>query len=142
MKCKLIMNTRRDFLGFVAAGLLTLASSPSWAAPPRVEIIAMPHPPVKVALQPLRAWLAKQDGKLRVIEIDAESPAGKKRLLSVGLTGHVPMLILIDGKHSFQRKDSSRVEFVNFPDVASSPPGIRGNWVAEDVEAVLTSRMK
>ena len=30
------------------------------AAPPVVEIIAMPHPPVKAALSPLREWLAAQ----------------------------------------------------------------------------------
>jgi uncharacterized RDD family membrane protein YckC len=28
----------------------------AWPAPPTVEIIAMAHPPVVAALQPLRAW--------------------------------------------------------------------------------------
>ena len=100
----------------------------------------MAHPPVEAALKPLRDWLARQGGKLQVIELDAESPAGTKRLQAVGLTGHV--LILIDGKHDFQRKHGSKVAFVNFPALPSSPPGIRGNWVTADVEAVLTARMK
>ena len=52
------------------------------------------------------------------------------------------LLILIDGKRGFQRQDGSRVDFINFPAVASSPPGIRGDWVAEDVQAVLKARMK
>jgi hypothetical protein len=42
----------------------------------------------------------------------------------------------------FQRKDGSKVAFVNFPAIASSPPGIRGNWVAADIEAVLTARIE
>jgi hypothetical protein len=126
----------------VAAGVLALATGTTWAAPLTVEIVAMAHPPVQAALKPLRDWLARQGGKLQVIELDAESPAGEKRLQSVGLTGHAPILILIDGTYGFQRKDGSKVGFVNFPAVASSPPGIRGNWVTADVEPVLTARME
>lgn len=137
-----MMKKVRLFMASVAAGVLALAAGTTWAAPPTVEIVAMAHPPVQAALKPLRDWLARQDRKLQVIELDAESPAGEKRLQTVGLTGHVPILILIDGKHGFQRKDGSKVAFVNFPAVAGSPPGIRGNWVTADVEAVLTARMK
>lgn len=136
------MSTRRHFLATLAFSTLALATGSALAAPTVVEIVAMAHPPVQTVLKPLRAWLAGQGGKLRVTELDAESPAGMKRLRSARMTGHVPILILIDGKSGFQRMDGSRVEFINFPAVASSPPGIRGNWVAEDVEAVLTARMK
>lgn len=136
------MNTRRHFLVSIAAATLVLTACPALAAPPTVEIVAMAHPPVQAALKPLRDWLARQGGKLQVIEIDAESPAGGKRLQSIGLTGHVPILILIDGTHGFQRKDGSKVAFVNFPAVAGSPPGILGNWVTADVQTVLTARMK
>lgn len=126
----------------VAAGVLALAAGTTWAGSPTVEIVAMTHPPVQAALKPLRDWLTLQGGKLRRVELDAESPAGETRLQSVGLTGHVPILILIDGKYSFRRKDGSKVAFVNFPAVDSSPPGVRGNWVAGDVEAQLTARMR
>jgi hypothetical protein len=136
------MRTRRAFLVSFATGALMLATHPAWAAPPMVEIIAMAHPPVQTALKPLRDWLAKQGEKLRVVEIDAESPTGAKRLQSAGLTGHIPILILIEGKYGFQRKDGSRGEFVKFPAVAGSPPGMLGNWVTADVEAELTTRMK
>jgi len=136
------MNARRNFMASVTAGAFMLAAGPVLAVTPRVEIVAMAHPPVQAALKPLRDWLARQGGKLQVIELDADSPAGTKRLQTVGLTGHVPILILIDGRHDFQRKDGSKVAFVNFPAIASSPPGIRGNWVTADIEAVLTARMK
>lgn len=136
------MTTRRHFLATLAFAALALATGNALAAPPTVEIVAMAHPPVIAALKPLREWLAAQGGKLRVVELDAESPAGMKRLRSAGLTGHVPILILIDGKSGFQRPDGGRVDFLNFPAIASSPPGIRGNWVTEDVQAVLKARMK
>jgi hypothetical protein len=126
----------------MVVAVLSLAAGAAWAAKPTVEIIAMVHPPVQDALKPLRAWLAKQRGKLRVVEIDAESARGEKRLEAVGLNGHIPIAILIDGKYRFRRKDGSPVAFVNFPDVKDSPPGIRGNWIAADVQAVLRDRIK
>lgn len=136
------MKPRRHFLTSIAAGALMLVAGSALAAPPTVEIVAMAHPPVVIALKPLRDWIARQGKKLRVIELDGETPTGAKRLQSAGLTGHVPILILIDGKHAFLRKDGSRVEFAKFPNVAGSPPGMRGNWVTADVEAVLTDKMK
>ncbi len=136
------MKTRRRFITAMAAGVLSLAAGAAWAAKPTVEIIAMVHPPVQDALKPLRGWLASQGGKLRVVEIDAESAQGEKRLDAVGINGHVPIAILIDGKYRFRRKDGSPVAFVNFPDIKGSPPGVRGDWLTADVQAELTGRIK
>jgi hypothetical protein len=136
-----LMTTRRHFIVVIGIAVLALAADVSSAAPPTVEIIAMGHPPVQSALRPLREWLARQGGRLRVVEVDAEGPQGEKRLAAIGLTGHVPIVILIDGKRQYRRKDGSTVSFVNFPAVKESPPGIRGDWLIEDVQAALTERM-
>jgi hypothetical protein len=136
------MKLRRHFVAIMATGVLSLAAVTAWAAQPTVEIIAMAHPPVEDALKPLRGWLASQGGKLRVVEIDAESARGEKRLGSVGLHGHIPIAILIDGKYRHRRSDGSTVDFVNFPAAKGSPPGITGNWTVADVEGELTGRMK
>jgi hypothetical protein len=136
------MKTRRLFLAALAASALIFAAGPALAAPPVVEIAAMGHPPVKAALQPLRDWLAAQGSKLRVTEIDIEGAEGAKRLQAAGLSGHIPVLILIDGKHAFRRKDGSQVAFVNFPNTPDTPPGARGNWTTADVQAVLAERIK
>ena len=136
------MKIRRRFIATMAAGVLSLAAGAAWAAMPTVEISAMAHPPVRDALKPLRGWLASQGGKLRVVEIDAESAQGEKRLGSVGLKGHIPITILVEGNYRHQRKDGSTVDFVNFPAAKGSPPGITGNWTTADVEAVLTGSMK
>jgi len=101
----------------------------------------MAHPPVQSALKPLREWLSGQAGKVRVVEIDAESSTGVKRLETIGLKGHVPIAILIDGKTQFQRKDGSAVNFINFPNVKESPAGIRGDWLTEDVQAAVVERL-
>jgi ABC-type glycerol-3-phosphate transport system substrate-binding protein len=135
------MNTPLRLLAALAA-CLALATGATHAAPPSVEIVAMSHPPVKMALQPLRDWLAAQGDKLKVREIDSESAEGAKRFQVAGLSGHIPVLILIDGQYKHQRKDGSTVEFVNFPNLPNTPVGARGAWITEDVQAVLTQRIK
>jgi hypothetical protein len=136
------MTKRRDFFRVtLAATALTMVSGLAWAAPPTIEIIAMAHPPVQSALKPLREWLASQGSKVRVVELDAESPQGEKRLEAVGQRGHIPIAILIDGKMQFRRKDGTGVTLLNFPAVKESPAGIRGDWLMEDVQAALLERL-
>lgn len=135
------MTTRRHFISGISAAFLAMASSLSWAATPTVEIIAMAHPPVQSALKPLRDWLASQGGKVKVTEMDAESPPGEKRLAALGMSGHVPIVILVDGKSRYQKKGGETVSFVNFPALKESPPGIRGNWLTEDVQAAVIERL-
>jgi hypothetical protein len=129
---------------FSALALISFLSSAGQvlAAPPVVEIIAMPHPPVKSALFTLREWLAAQGKKVTVNEIDSESAEGVKRMQSVNLSGRIPVLILIDGQYRMKRQDGSTVEFVNFPNQPNTPPGARGNWTTNDVQAALAEKIK
>lgn len=136
-------HTRRRWIAtlMVAVASLTLISA-AHAAQPVVEIIAFAHPPVQSALKPLRDWLAAQGSKVKVVEIDMETPAGEKRLQAVGVTGHVPVVVLIDGQHLHKRADGSVVDFVSFPAGPGTPPGVKGTWSAADVQAVLKPRLK
>lgn len=136
------MKLRHPVFAAAIAGMLILAARSASAAPPVVEIVAMAHPPVKMALAPLRTWLAAQGGQLKVIETDVESPQGEKRLQSIGLAGHVPIVILIDGQYRHKRKDGTALELLNFPAVDGAPAGVRGAWTTADVEALLKERMK
>ena len=131
---------RRTLLAHMAAATLALAMGPAWAAAPVVEIIAFAHPPVQSALQPLRAWLASQGSKMRVVEIDMESAAAEKRLKAIGLKGHIPIVVLVDGQYQHSRKDGSVVAFVGFPTGPGTPAGVKGGWSAEDVQALLKAR--
>lgn len=136
------MIPRRKFLAATAVALSSLAAGNVLAAPPTVEIIAMPHPPVKMALGELRAWLAAQGNKLRVNEFDSESTEGMQRMQAVGLSGHIPILILIDGQYRFPRKEGGKVALINFPNLPNTPPGARGDWTTADVQAILAERIR
>ena len=138
------MQTRRGFLAALAAGAVaTLLWKPAaaLAAQPTVEIIALSHWPVRNALKPARAFLAKLDGRVRVVELNAESPAGEKRIASLGLKGHIPILILVDGSYRFKRQDGSAVEFKDFPAKAANPLGLNGTWSEADFEAVVKAEL-
>lgn len=135
--------SRRHWLATVAAaGASLMLASTAHAAQPVVEIIAFAHPPVQSSLKPLRDWLATQGSRLKVIETDMESTAGAKRLQAVGVTGHVPVVVLIDGQHLHKRADGSSVDLVSFPAGAGTPPGVKGSWSTADVEAILKLRLK
>jgi len=128
---------RRRLLTASAIAVTALSTGMAWAAQPVVEIIAFAHPPVQSALKPLRDWLATQSKKIRVIEIDMESPEAEKRLAALGLKGHIPIVVLVDGKYKHTRQDGSVVEFVSFPNGPGTPAGVKGGWSAEDVQALL-----
>ena len=137
------MATRRDVLiligiGGVAAMRFRHAAA---AAQPVIEVLAMAHWPVQRALKPVRDILGKYDGRVRIVETDIESAEGEKRAKSVGLKGHIPIVILIDGNKSFKRADGTTVEFVNFPAAAGNPMGLNGAWSVADFEAALRAAL-
>ena len=131
---------RRNLFAQLAVTAVSLVAGVAWAGQPVVEIIAFSHPPVQSALKPLRDWLSGQGSKIRVVEMDMESPEAEKRLATIGLKGHIPVVVLVDGKYRHTRSDGSAVEFVGFPNGPGTPAGVKGGWSAQDVQALLKAR--
>ena len=136
------MATRRDVLAALGGAAVSftgiaLAGRARAASPIVVEVLAMAHWPVQRALKPVRDILAKYDGQVKVVDMDIESPDGVKRAKSVGLKGHIPVIILINGNKSFKRADGKTVEFVNFPAAANNPMGLNGAWSMSDFETAV-----
>ena len=136
------MKTLRPLVAALAAAILLHWTQIAAAGQPVVEIISLPHWPVQEALQPVRDALARFGGRIRVIELNADEPDGKKRMKSAGQKGHIPALILIDDMYRYTRPDGTTVEFINFPAAANSPMGLSGAWTAKDVEAALLGRLQ
>jgi len=135
------MPTRRDVvaLGVAAAALVLAKAYEAHSAQPTIEIVALSHYPVRDALKPVRDFLGTLGGQVKVVEIDAESAAGEKRIKDVGLKGHVPMLLLINGSDKFKRADGTQVEFKDFPAKANNPLGLNGSWTVADFEAAVNA---
>lgn len=83
--------------------------------------------------------LATLTGRVKVVEFDAESADGEKRINSTGLKGHVPMLLLINGSDRFKRADGTTVEFKDFPAKAGNPLGLNGSWTVDDFKAAVNA---
>ena len=135
-----MMSRRQVFLMIGAAGV-ALSGGYAAAAQPVVEVLAMTHWPVQKALKPVRDFLAKYDGRVRVVDMDIEGPDGVKRLKAVGLKGHIPIVLLIDGNKSFKRADGKTVDFINFPVAADNPLNLNGTWSVADFEAALRASL-
>ena len=135
------MITRRETLMLIAAVGVASSGRAVLAAQPVVEVLAMAHWPVQKALKPVRDLLAKYQGRVRVTDIDIESAEGVKRLKAVGLKGHIPIVLLIDGNKSFKRADGKTVDFVEFPVAADNPMNLNGTWSVADFEAALRATL-
>ena len=135
------MMSRRQVLLMIGVAGVALSGGYAAAAQPVVEVLAMAHWPVQNALKPVRDLLAKYQGRVRVTEADIESPDGVKRLKAVGLKGHIPIVLLIDGNKSFKRADGKTVDFVNFPVAADNPLNMNVTWSVADFEAALRASL-
>ena len=134
------MATRREFVaGAAASAAIALLAGPARAAPPTIEIVALPHSPVQNALRPVRDFLGSLGVRVKVVELDAESPAGEKRIKAAGEKGHIPILLLINGSDRFKRPDGTQVEFKDFPANADNPLGLNGSWSVSDFEAAVNA---
>lgn len=135
------MISRRQIIFMIGAAGMALSGGYAAAAQPVVEVLAMTHWPVQNALKPVREFLAKYQGRVRVTETDIESADGVKRLKAVGLKGHIPIVLLIDGKKDFKRADGKTVDFVDFPVTANNPMNLNGTWSVADFEAALRASL-
>jgi hypothetical protein len=129
---------------FLVAAILSLAImiTPNiWAASPvKVEIVALDHWPIRRALEQTLEMLKTFGDKVTVQQIDADTKAGKSRLKSSGMKGHIPVVIFVDGefKHTLEGQE---VIFENFPVASDSPMKLDGKWSAGDVKAVIEAKL-
>lgn len=141
MKNGHLKPNRRQVLAACIGALTGLMASPVFAGQPIIEIIAFAHPPVDTALKPTRQWLSQQGAKLRVIEINMESADAQARLKTLGLKGHLPIVIVIDGQYRYTKRDGGEIEFVGFPRGPGTPDGVKSNWATADLEFAVKSRL-
>jgi hypothetical protein len=136
------MVSRREFIVSLAAGVaISILAGPALAAQPTVEIIALTHWPVQNALKPVRDFLGTLGSQVKVVELNAESPDGEKRIKAVGEKGHVPILLLVNDSDKFKRPDGTAVVFKDFPAGAGNPPGLNGTWSVADFEGAVNAAL-
>jgi hypothetical protein len=76
---------------------------------------------------------------VKVVETNMDGPEAQSKLKAIGLTGHLPIVVLIDGQYRYTRPDGSVVQLVSFP-AATGSPAAKGSWSNDDVEAAIKAR--
>ncbi|GAB2715907.1 hypothetical protein [Streptomyces bullii] len=97
-----------------------------------VDVIYLNHPPVQPVLKDIDQVLAGYKEKVSVTRHDADTSEGKEFADEHGLTGHVAIAVLIDGKVSFK----------GFPAGEAPVKSAEGDWEIEDLDAALRQRTK
>ena len=129
------LHTRRYGIVLLAMALVAPALGFAQAAASKVEIIGYSHRPVQAALKPLREWLATQGAAVKLIEIDLDSPQAGERIRALGVKGHFPVVVLINGQFRHTLLGGRAVELVGLPAAGVQPAG--KGWTLDDVKAVL-----
>jgi hypothetical protein len=103
----------------------------------RMEILFMNHGPMQPTIRDLKALLGKYSGKVKADWFDYDQQSGKAFMQRKGITAHIPLVIYINGAHSFN-SGGKQVTFVGFP-TGSGPYQFQGKWTFQDLDRVLGS---
>jgi hypothetical protein len=124
-------------LTLTACGSVTLAPVvpvPSGTA--KVDILYLNHPPVIPVLDQVTARLKPYGDMVKVTRYDFDTPEGAAFAQKMGIMGHDPLAIFVNGSQSF-KLDGRTVTFNSFPQGMGSGMVPDGAWTIDDFDAIL-----
>lgn len=101
-----------------------------------VDIIYLNHPPVLPVLDEVEAVVQPYGDKVKVTRYDFDTSEGAAFAKKMGITGHDPLAIFVNGSQSF-KLDNRTVTFNSFPQGAGTGMVPDGAWTIDDLDAVL-----
>jgi hypothetical protein len=130
-------------LGLAACAALPAGANPAAPVgtplPPgtvSVDIIALNHPPLRPVLAEVDQLLAAYGARVHVTHYDFDTPEGASFATKMGLNGHIPMVIFINGKDTFTL-NGRKVTFESFPQGQGTGMVADGAWTTADLDTVL-----
>lgn len=100
-----------------------------------VEIFYLPHPPAEAIVKKVEPIIAEFP-KFEVREYSFDDPNAKGVIDKYHLTEHMPIVIFIGGKDTFE-VGGKKIELKNFPKGDAFAPSFEGGWSYEDLKTVL-----
>jgi hypothetical protein len=107
---------------------------------PRVEIISLDHPPMQPIVAEIDTLLEPYRDRVTVRHYDAEAEDGKQLAESKGLTGHVSLVVLVNGEPEVTL-DGRTVRFEGFPQGKAPMKSAEGEWTMEDLRSALDQEL-
>ncbi len=118
-------------------GLLLSGPVPARAAGVvRLDILYLNHGPLRPTIRKLHALIDQYPGKVQTHWLDADKSDGRAFEKEHGIHGHVPLLILVDGRKDFVVSGKS-VVFEGFPSGSGPFKEVEGNWSLADLQHLL-----
>lgn len=105
--------------------------------PAKMEILFMNHGPMQPTIRNLKSLIKRYPGKVQASWFDFDQQSGKAFMRERGIKGHVPLLIFINGAHTYD-VGGKMVTFMGFP-TGAGPYQFQGKWTFQDLELVLQS---
>ena len=119
----------------IALVFLVIPSNSFSKEPVQIDILYLDHGPMQPTLRKLRALFPNYGDKITVSWYDFESAEGARFKSKMGITGHLPMAIWIDGQSELMN-NGLKINFQGFPS-GSGPSFFQGKWKFEDLANIL-----
>ena len=102
----------------------------------RLEILYMNHGPMQPTIRNLKELIDSYHGNVNAQWFDADLASGKEFMKKINIRGHIPLLIIVNGKTSFSI-DGEDIIFQGFPTGAGPFKAVEGNWSMGQLRRVL-----
>ena len=96
----------------------------------------MNHGPMRPTIRNLKALFQRNAGRVHVSWFDFDQQSGKSFMSRKGINGHIPLLIYINGDHTFDFGDR-KVTFMGFPTGKGPFRQVQGKWTLQELEQVI-----
>lgn len=122
---------------FLCLGLAHIAT----AAEVRLDILFMNHGPMRPTVSKIQNLLKDYGNKVDAEWYDANLKSGKSFMRDQKITGHIPLLIQINGQSKFTI-DRRAVTLQGFPTGAAPFKRVEGNWSLDDLKYLLDETVR
>lgn len=142
-----MISTRQSIRMLMTLAVALLLAGCAGAAPSpalgqvNVDIVFLNHPPVRDVLSQVDAVLAAYNGKVIVARYDFDTPEGATFAEQKGLSGHIPLVIFVNGSQSFD-VSGHQVTFESFPQGEGTGVVPDGAWTMADLDSVLKAAVE
>jgi hypothetical protein len=104
----------------------------------KIEILYMNHGPLRPTIRNLQELFGQYQGQVNVVWYDEDQKESKAFEKDKGIQGHVPLLMLINGKKEFV-VEGKTIIFEGFPSGSGPFKEVEGDWSITDLQRLLDS---
>ncbi len=121
--------------------LLFLVLCSTASAATKVDILFMNHGPMRPTVAQVKNLLAEYENTVQAEWYDVDQKSGKTFSKKKNITGHIPMLILINDQSKFTI-EGREISLQGFPTGASPFKRVEGNWSLDDLKILLDKEVR